>query len=65
MRASNPVLHYFIERYIEAYRAELDSFIDSVEKVHRPPAIRADRREALRLADAALESQKTGRGVRL
>jgi myo-inositol 2-dehydrogenase / D-chiro-inositol 1-dehydrogenase len=64
-RASDPILHFFIERYTEAYRAELDNFIDSVEKGAQPLATFADGREALRLADAALESSKTGKAVRL
>jgi len=63
--ASDPILHFFIERYTEAYRAELDNFIDSVEKGAVPLATFADGREALRLADAALESSKTGKAVRL
>jgi myo-inositol 2-dehydrogenase/D-chiro-inositol 1-dehydrogenase len=64
-RASDPILHFFIERYTEAYRAELDNFIDSVERGAQPLATFADGREALRLADAALESSKTGKAVRL
>jgi myo-inositol 2-dehydrogenase/D-chiro-inositol 1-dehydrogenase len=64
-RASDPILHFFIERYAEAYRAELDNFIDSIEKGTPPLATFADGREALRLADAALESSKTGKAVRL
>ena len=64
-RASDPILHFFIERYAEAYRAELDNFIDSIEKGETPLATFADGREALRLADAALESSKTGKAVRL
>ena len=64
-RSSDPILHFFIERYTEAYRAELDNFIDSVEKGAQPLATFADGREALRLADAALESSKTGKAVRL
>jgi len=63
-RASDPVLHFFIERYTEAYRAELDNFIDCVEKGATPLATFADGREALRLADAALESMKSGKAVR-
>ncbi len=64
-RASDPILHFFIDRYTEAYRAELDNFIDSVENGTEPLATFADGREALRLADAALESSKTGKVVRL
>lgn len=63
--AKDPVLNFFIERYREAYDAEVDHFVDAVEKGTSPSPDFADGREALRLADAALESLKTGRVVRL
>lgn len=63
--ATDPVLHFFIERYREAYDAEIDHFVDCVEQGKRPLAGFADGREALRLADAALESLRTGRVVQL
>ncbi len=61
--AQDPVLHFFIERYREAYDAEIDHFVDCVEQGTRPLAGFAEGREALRLADAALESLQTGRVV--
>ena len=63
--ARDPVLHFFIERYTPAYLAEIDHFVDCVEKGATPLAGYRDGREALRLADAALESMRTGRTVRL
>ena len=63
--AMDPVQDFFIARYAEAYRAELDHFIDCIETGAAPLAGFADGREALRLADAALESAATGRSVRL
>jgi myo-inositol 2-dehydrogenase / D-chiro-inositol 1-dehydrogenase len=63
--AKDPVLNFFIERYTEAYLAEIDHFVDCVEKGTKPLAGFAEGREALRLADAALESLKSGRSVRL
>jgi myo-inositol 2-dehydrogenase/D-chiro-inositol 1-dehydrogenase len=63
--AKDPVLNFFIERYTEAYLAEIDHFVDCVEKGATPLAGFAEGREALRLADAALESLKSGRTVRL
>jgi len=59
------LLHFFIERYREAYDAEVDHFVDCVEKGTTPLVTFADGCEALRIADAALESVKTGRTVRL
>ncbi len=63
--AGDPVLNFFIERYREAYDAEIDHFVDCFEQGARPLAGFAEGREALRLADAALESARTGRVVRL
>jgi myo-inositol 2-dehydrogenase/D-chiro-inositol 1-dehydrogenase len=61
----DPVLNFFIERYFEAYMAEINHFVDCVEKREKPLAGFTEGREALRLADAALESLRTGRNVRL
>lgn len=64
-RARDPVQDFFIARYAEAYRAELDHFVECVERGAKPLASFADGREALRLADAALESLRTGCAVRV
>jgi myo-inositol 2-dehydrogenase/D-chiro-inositol 1-dehydrogenase len=61
----DPVLNFFIERYFEAYMAEINHFVDCVEKRETPLASFTEGREALRLADAALESLRTGQIVRL
>jgi myo-inositol 2-dehydrogenase / D-chiro-inositol 1-dehydrogenase len=63
--ARDPVLNFFIERYTPAYLAEIDHFVDCVEQGTAPLAGYRDGREALRLADAALESMATGATVRL
>ena len=63
--ARDPVLNFFIERYTPAYHAEIDHFVDCVEKGTAPLVGYRDGREALRLADAALESMRTGQTVRL
>jgi len=63
--AADPLLDFFIARYREAYDAEVDHFVDCVEKGGTPLVTFADGREALRIADAAFESVKTGRTVRL
>ena len=64
-QARDPVLNFFIERYFEAYMAEINHFVDCVEKREKPLAGFTEGREALRLADAALESLRTGQIVRL
>jgi myo-inositol 2-dehydrogenase/D-chiro-inositol 1-dehydrogenase len=58
-------MNFFIERYFEAYMAEINHFVDCVEKRETPLASFTEGREALRLADAALESLRTGQIVRL
>lgn len=63
--AGDPVMDFFIARYAEAYRAELDNFIYCVESGTAPLAGFTDGRESLRLADAALESLRSGQTVRL
>ena len=57
--ARDPVLHFFIERYAEAYRAELDAFVASVAAGGPIKPDFSDGLEALRLAAAAEESLRT------
>lgn len=63
--ALDPVMDFFLERYTPAYLAEIDHFVDCVENNQTPMVGYADGRAALALADAALESLKTGRTVAL
>jgi myo-inositol 2-dehydrogenase/D-chiro-inositol 1-dehydrogenase len=63
--AKDPLLHFFIERYREAYRAEIDAFIAAVESRTPPPVGFEDGRRALLLANAAYESIRTGRTVEI
>ncbi|MBV8916202.1 MAG: inositol 2-dehydrogenase, partial [Acetobacteraceae bacterium] len=61
----DPVQDFFITRYAEAYRAEIDHFVTCVETGAPPLAGFAEGRAALALAEAAAESARTGRAVRL
>jgi myo-inositol 2-dehydrogenase/D-chiro-inositol 1-dehydrogenase len=56
-------LHFFLERYADAYRIELSAFLDAVANKTPMPVGAEDGRQALVLADAALESLRTGRPV--
>ena len=56
-------MFFFLERYAEAYRLELDHFLDCLEKGTKPLAGVEDGLRSLLLADAATESVKTGRPV--
>lgn len=57
--AKDPLLYFFIERYREAYRLELDEFIDAIAKDRQPSVGFEDGRKALRLADAAYRALAT------
>ncbi len=64
-QAADPVLHFFIQRYADAYAAEIAHFVGCVRERTPPLASFRDGLEALRLADAAAESLRTGRSVRI
>lgn len=59
----DPLLNFFIERYTEAYHAEINDFIDAVKTGRTPAVTFEDGRRALMLADAAYESLSSGRKV--
>jgi myo-inositol 2-dehydrogenase/D-chiro-inositol 1-dehydrogenase len=62
---SDKPLHFFLERYAEAYRRELDHFIGAVASGATPLVGGGDGVKALALADAALESFRTRLPVRI
>jgi len=57
-------LNFFLERYADAYRIELAAFIDAVNHKRPMPVSGQDGRQAMALAEAALESLRTGRSVK-
>jgi myo-inositol 2-dehydrogenase/D-chiro-inositol 1-dehydrogenase len=61
--AAGPVLDFFLERYMPAYKAELAEFLAAIREDRQPTVGFADGRAALVLADAAAESAATGRVV--
>jgi myo-inositol 2-dehydrogenase/D-chiro-inositol 1-dehydrogenase len=62
---SDPVLPFFLERYADAYRLELDAFITGVLDGTPLAPNGEDGLRAQLLADAATEAAKTGHPVRL
>jgi myo-inositol 2-dehydrogenase/D-chiro-inositol 1-dehydrogenase len=62
---ADPVQDFFLERYAEAYRAELAAFLDALESGAKPEPTGRDGLMAQRLADAATESARTGGPVRV
>ncbi len=61
--AQAPLLHFFIQRYAQAYLDELNEFIAVVADHAAPGVDFEDGRRALLLADAAWESLRSGRTV--
>jgi myo-inositol 2-dehydrogenase/D-chiro-inositol 1-dehydrogenase len=63
--AADKPLHFFLERYADAYRIELNAFLDAVTNGTPIPVGAEDGRQALLLANAALRSLQEGRPVRV
>ncbi|WP_416306312.1 inositol 2-dehydrogenase [Neptunicella sp. SCSIO 80796] len=63
--AHSPLNPFFIERYQQAYQAQLDSFIQAVNDGTQPSPSFTDGLQAQRLADAAQQSLDTGLPVQL
>jgi myo-inositol 2-dehydrogenase/D-chiro-inositol 1-dehydrogenase len=61
--AQDPLLHFFLERYAASYARQLDAFINAVVNRTPTPTNAEDGRQALRIAEAALESSRTGRSM--
>ncbi|MET0483425.1 MAG: inositol 2-dehydrogenase [Aestuariivirgaceae bacterium] len=60
-----PLLHFFIDRYAQAYARELEDFIDRIQSGGDPAVGFEDGRRAQVLAEAALRSALTGTLVRV
>jgi myo-inositol 2-dehydrogenase / D-chiro-inositol 1-dehydrogenase len=56
---------FFLERYADSFRIELDDFLDAVSQRRQPSVTGEDGRRALILADAARQSAETGKTIRL
>jgi myo-inositol 2-dehydrogenase/D-chiro-inositol 1-dehydrogenase len=61
----NPALNFFLERYVDAYRIELDAFVTGVLDGAALVPSGKDGLMAQRLADAATEAVSSGVAVRL
>ena len=55
--------HFFLERYADAYRLELENYIQTIRGKAKPLANEIDGLRSLVLAEAAIESYKTRRAV--
>jgi myo-inositol 2-dehydrogenase/D-chiro-inositol 1-dehydrogenase len=63
--ARPPLLDFFLRRYADAYRDEMEAFLGTVDSGGPMPTTPHDGRQALRLAEAAAESVATGATVRV
>ncbi|WP_299625870.1 inositol 2-dehydrogenase [Pelagibius sp.] len=61
----DPALPFFLDRYREAYQAELSAFIETVSAGRSPAPSGEDGLKAQILADAATQSWRSGRPVSL
>ena len=61
----DPLMHFFIDRYAESYRRELDAFVQALDTGTAPSIGIDDGRRALMIAEAAVRSAKTGAPVAL
>ncbi len=57
--------HFFLERYMRAYQEEWAQFVEAVTRGTPVPATVQDGVNALKIADAALQSQRSGAPVEL
>ncbi len=63
---ADPIQNFFLERYMAAYSNELNTFITAVESGDRNPRPSGfDGLQAQKLAEAATESWKTGKPVKV
>lgn len=61
---SAPLLNFFIDRYAEAFMAEISAFVDAIAAGEPPEVGFEDGRQALILAEAAIKSAAEGRTVK-
>jgi myo-inositol 2-dehydrogenase/D-chiro-inositol 1-dehydrogenase len=62
---SDVIQNFFIDRYVAAYAAEINAFLDAMDKGTSPKADGQDGLMASKLADAATKSRETGQAVRM
>jgi len=60
-----PLLDFFMERYANAYRAELQTFVKALETGSAMSPSGIDGLKALELADAAVKSMQSGQDVKV
>jgi len=59
-----PLKNFFVDRYADAFAAEISAFVDAIEQGKPVPVGFEDGRQALLLAEAAILSAAEGRTVK-
>ena len=62
---ADPVQNFFLERYADAYRIEIEAFIEAIAKGRKPKPDGVDGLKAQMMADAATKSRETGKPVKI
>jgi len=62
---ADPPLYFFLERYTEAYRAEMAAFVETTAAGRTPSPTGEDGRAAQQLAEAALASYQSNKPVQI
>jgi myo-inositol 2-dehydrogenase/D-chiro-inositol 1-dehydrogenase len=63
--AAGPILNFFLERYLPAFKNEFAEFVAAIKEDRAPAVGFADGREALLLAIAAQQSVEAGRVIKV
>ena len=63
--AKDPIHFFFIERYDQAYKDQLNDFVNTVINNNKPSVTFEDGRNALILANAAYESFESGKSIKV
>jgi len=63
--SKQPVLHFFIERYAQAYKDQFNHFIECINNNNKPNVTFEDGRSALIIANAAYESHKQKKTIEI
>ena len=61
----DPIMHFFVQRYFESYVAEMNAFVEAIEKDSDVPVTGADGRAPVLMALAGLRSLRENRPVKL
>ena len=64
-KANEPIHFFFIERYAQAYKDQLNDFMNTVKNNSKPSVTFEDGKNALIIANAAYESFETGKTVNI